>query len=37
MAGGGQEAWVAPSVHPDWFGGKKKSFMLSFDSFLSIL
>lgn len=24
MAGGGQEAWVAPSVYPDWFGEKKE-------------
>lgn len=23
MAGGGQEAWVAPSVYPDWFGEKR--------------
>lgn len=23
MAGGGQEAWVAPSVYPDWLGGKR--------------
>lgn len=36
VAGGGQEAWVAP-VYPGWSGEEKKFLMLSFDSFLITL